>query len=192
MTMIERIDKAIDKITNCTGIILFFCTIVLILSMMTAVYYIGVINRPNLNDAPVSFEYAAYNNNIELDNLANHTDKNEGKIGYITKVPGQEIYNYKLSFGEENDSVYIYPTLKQAKLLKRIGESKVPVLVEAKVIDTSDSDFYGIDIININSNESSYNVLCNRGQIAADAVKATVVVMLAILALNVVDYYRMG
>lgn len=80
--MIERIDKAIDKITNCTGIILFFCTIFLILSMMTAVYYIGAINRPNLNDAPVSFEYAAYNNNIELDNLANHTDKNEGKIRY--------------------------------------------------------------------------------------------------------------
>ena len=192
MTMIERIDKAIDKITNCTGIILFFCTIVLILSMMTAVYYIGAINRPNLNDAPVSFEYTAYNNNIELDNLANHTDKNEGKIGYITKVPGQEIYSYKLSFSEENDSVYIYPTLKQAKLLKQIGESKVPVLVEAKVIDTSDSDFYGIDIININSNESSYNVLCNRGQIAADAVKAAVVVMLVILVLNVVDYYRMG
>lgn len=189
---IKRIDDILGKINDYACNVVFTCILLLVISVGFAIFYTDSVNGPNLNTHPYSFEYTSYNNDIEVNNIANNVSKNNGKIGYIMVTTDNYTYNYKLFFSEHKDSnyVYVYPTAKQAKLLKQVKDSRIPVLVEAKVVDTNDTDFYGIEIVDVANDDSTYNTLCTRKEIAIDITIALISIITLFFILVYIDNHR--
>ena len=58
------------------------------------------------------------------------------------------------------------------------------VIVEVKIIDTYDSDYYGLEIVNIVPNEEPWNKMCTHRNIIVFALIALVVVFIALLVIR--------
>lgn len=162
-------------------LVMFACFILLIMFIAT---FTSMINRPNFTLPPKNFQYSSYNNDVEIDNITNGFDRNYNKIGYVMNGQNDSGYKYKLVFNDEDDYVYIYPTQKQDKLFRQIGDSKLPVIVEVKIIDTYDSDYYGLEIVNIVPNEEPWNKMCTHRTIIIFALIALVIVFIILLVIR--------